>query len=253
MGYYFAAIKLRKLKQHIPNSLTAGNLFLGCLSIISALDGRLQEAAWFIGFAAILDFFDGFVARLLNAHGELGKQLDSLADVVSFGVAPGMIFYKISEEYLFFGPNFPQFVPLIVALSYLPFLIPVFSAIRLAKFNIDTRQSQSFIGVPTPANALFICSLPFVITSGPAWAASIVVSKYFLLIFPPLSAWLLLAELPLFALKFKNFSFQDNKVRYLFLLGCVALLGLFQYFGLGLSIMLYVLLSLLIHLKLIKI
>lgn len=240
------------MKKHIPNALTSLNLFFGCLAIISSLEGDLKQAAWYIATAAILDFFDGFIARLLNAHSEIGKQLDSLADVVSFGVAPGMIFYGISHDYLAFGSGFPQFVPLLVALSYAPFLIPIFSAIRLAKFNIDTRQSDSFIGVPTPANALFICAIPFVLETGPAFATELFSSSYFLLLFPFISAYLLVAELPLFALKFKNFSFEANKLRYLFLLGALLLIIIFQYFGLGLSIVLYVLLSLLVHLKLIK-
>ena len=244
--------KTNKVKKHIPNALTSLNLFFGCLAIISSLEGDLKQAAWFIATAAILDFFDGFIARLLNAYSEIGKQLDSLADVVSFGVAPGMIFYSISHDYLAFGSNFPQFVPLVVFLSYTPFLIPIFSAIRLAKFNIDTRQSDSFIGVPTPANALFICSIPFVLESGPDFATNLFSSSYFLLLFPFISAYLLVAELPLFALKFKTFSFEPNKLRYLFLLGALLLILTFQYFGLGLSIVLYVLLSLLVHLKLIK-
>jgi len=243
---------LPALKKLIPNSLTALNLFFGCQSIISSLEGNLQQAAWFIGIAAILDFFDGFVARLLNAYSEIGKQLDSLADVVSFGVAPGMIFYVISQDHLLFGNSFPMYVPLLILFSYLPFLIPIFSAVRLAKFNIDTRQSDSFIGLPTPANALFICAIPFVLESGPGWAALLFASKYFLLLFPIVSSYLLVAELPLFALKFKNFSFTDNSLRYLFLLGCGVLIFFFHYFGVGLSIVLYVLLSLLVHLKLIK-
>jgi CDP-diacylglycerol--serine O-phosphatidyltransferase len=243
---------LPALKKLIPNSFTALNLFFGCQSIISSLEGNLQQAAWFIGIAAILDFFDGFVARLLNAYSEIGKQLDSLADVVSFGVAPGMIFYVISQDHLLFGNSFPMYVPLLIVFSYLPFLIPIFSAVRLAKFNIDTRQSDSFIGLPTPANALFICAIPFVLESGPDWAAILFASKYFLLLFPIVSSYLLVAELPLFALKFKNFSFTDNSLRYLFLLGCGVLIFFFHYFGVGLSIVLYVLLSLLVHLKLIK-
>ena len=243
---------LPALKKLIPNSFTALNLFFGCQSIISSLEGNLQQAAWFIGIAAILDFFDGFVARLLNAYSEIGKQLDSLADVVSFGVAPGMIFYVISQDHLLFGNSFPMYVPLLIVFSYLPFLIPIFSAVRLAKFNIDTRQSDSFIGLPTPANALFVCAIPFVLESGPDWAALLFASKYFLLLFPIISSYLLVAELPLFALKFKNFSFTDNSLRYLFLLGCGVLIFFFHYFGVGLSIVLYVLLSLLVHLKLIK-
>jgi CDP-diacylglycerol---serine O-phosphatidyltransferase len=242
-------MKLRIVIKHIPNTITAGNLFLGCLSIVATFDGNLTEASYFILAAALLDFFDGFAARILNVHSEIGKQLDSLADVVSFGVAPGFIFYSISQEHLVFEYSFLQFVPLMVLISYLPFLIPVFSAVRLAKFNIDERQSDSFIGVPTPANSMFICSVALVMDSGPFYAQEIFTSVGFLSLFPILSAWLLVAELPLFALKFKQFSWKGNEIRYLFLLACLLLLLTFQYFGIGLSIILYVLLSLFTHLK----
>lgn len=234
--------------KHIPNLFTAGNLFLGCLAIVSALDGQLTTAAWYIGIAGILDFFDGFIARALKVSGELGKQLDSLADVVSFGVAPGMIFYNLHQEYLVFTSAFIQFVPLLVVISYLPFLIPVFSGYRLAKFNIDTRQTHSFIGVPTPANALFIASLPFVISSGPAWASDLIISTPFLILFPIVSSYLLISELPLFALKFKSFGFNQNRVRYAFLITCALLILLLNYTGISVSILLYVALSLILHL-----
>ena len=232
------------MKNLIPNSITAGNLFLGCLSIVATFDGNLTTAAYYIGAAAILDFFDGFAARLLNAHSELGKQLDSLADVVSFGVAPGMIFYALSQDYLIFNEHFLQFVPLIIVISYLPFLIPVFSAIRLAKFNIDTRQTDSFIGVPTPAIALFICSIPFVISNGPDFANQLFTSVWFFIFFPILTAYLLVAEIPLFALKFKHFGWQGNEIKFVFILGCLLSILFFKYFGISLSILLYVLLSL---------
>jgi len=235
--------------KHIPNTITAANLFMGCLSIVATFDGNLTEASYFIMAAAVLDFFDGFAARLLNVHSEIGKQLDSLADVVSFGVAPGFIFYAISQDHLVFNYTFLQFVPLMVICSYLPYLIAIFSAVRLAKFNIDTRQTDSFIGVPTPANALFICSIPFVLENGPFFAQEIYTSMGFLLLFPIISSYLLVCELPLFALKFKQFSFKGNEIRYAFILISVLLILIFHYFGIGLSIILYVLLSLFNHLK----
>lgn len=238
IGYYFAE-KISVIK-HIPNTITSGNLFCGCLSIVATFDGNPTLAAGYIILAAILDFFDGFAARLLKVHGELGKQLDSLADVVSFGVAPGFIFYKHSQEHLVFEYGFLQF---------LPFLLIIFSAVRLAKFNIDPRQSDSFIGVPTPANALLICSIPLVMEHGPFLAQTIYTSFLFLTIYPLLFSYLLVAELPLFALKFKHFGFKDNEIRWIFILACILLVSLFQYFGIGLSIILYVLLSLLIHLR----
>ncbi len=240
------------MKNFIPNSITAGNLFFGCLSIVATFDvnltlwgfDNLSVAAIYIGVAAILDFLDGFTARLLKGENEMGKQLDSLADIVSFGVAPGMIFYALSEEHLIFNEHFLQFVPLLVVISYLPFLIPIFSAVRLAKFNIDKRQSDSFIGIPTPAVALFICSIPFVINHGPEFANQLFTSVWFFIFFPILTAYLLIAELPLFALKFKHFHWQGNEIRFVFLGICLLLLFLYNYFGISLSFLLYVLLSL---------
>lgn len=232
------------MKNHIPNAITAANLFFGCLSIIATFDGNLSLAAGYIAVAALLDYIDGFIARLLKAHSEIGKQLDSLADVVSFGVAPGMIFYALSQDYLIFNTHFLQFVPLLVVISYLPLLIPVFSAIRLAKFNLDARQSESFIGVPTPANALFICSIPFVIAAGPDFAVSFFTSVWFIIFYPIISSWLLVAEIPLFALKFKTYGWEVNKIRYIFIISCILLISFFKYFGISLGILLYVLLSL---------
>ncbi len=237
------------MKKHIPNAITAGNLFFGCLSIIATFDENLRLdgenltwAATCIFIAAVFDFFDGFAARLLKVSSAIGKELDSLADMVSFGVAPGMIFYFLSQEYLVFHQI--QFLPLIVVSSYVALLIPVFSAFRLAKFNLDTRQTDSFIGVPTPANALFICAIPFVINgSGPDFAISFFTSVWFIILYPIISSWLLLAEIPLFALKFKTYAWEPNKIRYLFLISCILLITIFKYFGISLGILLYVLLS----------
>lgn len=222
------------LKQHIPNGITSLNLVCGCLSIISALAGDLIMASLFIGGAAVLDFFDGFTARLLGVSGEMGKQLDSLADVVSFGVAPGFILYGIS------GQCFPGSFCIN---RYLFLLIPVFSAIRLAKFNIDTRQSDSFIGVPTPANSIFIGSLPFIMAYDTYGLSGFITSTYFLVIFPFVSAYLLVAELPLLALKFRNFGWKDNKARFILIICCVLSIAIFKFAGLALSIILYILIS----------
>ncbi len=224
------------MKKHIPNALTSFNLLFGCLSIMASLvNNDLELAAYFIGAAAILDFFDGFIARALKAGSEIGKQLDSLADCISFGVAPGFIFYGITGTPI----DFNHFN----ALAYIPFLIPVFSAIRLAKFNIDTRQSESFIGVPTPANSLFIAAIPFVINQNPFGLGLLFESTIFLYAFPFISAYLLVAEIPLFALKFKSFAWNQNQLRYVFLLCSLISLFAFGYLGVNISIVLYILFS----------
>lgn len=224
------------MKKHIPNALTSFNLLFGALSIIASLvNNDLELAAYFIGAAAILDFFDGFVARALKVGSEMGKQLDSLADCISFGLAPGFIFYKIT--------NIPVDFAHFNILAYLPFIIPVFSAIRLAKFNIDTRQTDSFIGVPTPANSLFIAAIPFVIAQNNWGLGSFFENPVFLAVFPFISAYLLVAELPLFALKFKSFSWQANQLRYVFLICCLISLFAFGFLGVNISIILYILFS----------
>lgn len=235
--------------KHIPNAITSANLFFGCLAIVATFDGNPTQAATYIVIAAILDFFDGFAARLLKVSGEMGKQLDSLADVVSFGVAPGFIFYMHSQEHLQFSSGFFQFVPLLILISYLPFSLMIFSAIRLAKFNIDPRQSDSFIGLPTPANALFICAIPFVMENGPLWAENIFTSTLFLSLYPILFSYLLVAELPLFALKFKQFGIKGNEIRYGFIAFCIILISLFTYVGIAMSIVTYVLVSLALKFK----
>ncbi len=235
--------------KHIPNAITSANLFFGCLAIAATFDGNPTLAASYIVIAAILDFFDGFAARILKVSGEMGKQLDSLADLVSFGIAPGFIFYMHSQEHLQFSSQLFQFVPLVILLSYLPFSLMIFSAIRLAKFNIDPRQSDSFIGLPTPANALFICAIPFVMINGPYWAEHIFTSFPFLCLYPIIFSYLLVAELPLFALKFKHFNIKGNEVRYAFIGLCALLITLFTYVGIALCITTYLIISILLKLK----
>ena len=222
------------MKQHIPNAITSANLLFGCLSILSAIQGDLVMASIYIGVSAIMDFFDGFVARLLHVSGELGKQLDSLADVVSFGVAPGFIFYSIAGTC--FGQGF-------CINQYTFLLIPVFSAIRLAKFNLDTRQSDSFIGVPTPANAIFIASLPLILNNDSYGITHLIEHRWFLTAFPILSAYLLVAELPLLALKFKHFKFTGNEAKYVLIISCILSALIFKFAGIALSIIIYILIS----------
>lgn len=221
--------------KHIPNTITALNLVCGCLSIIAALQGELTQASLFIGAAVVLDFFDGFTARALKVSSDIGKQLDSLADVVSFGVAPGMIFFTLAGQC--FSPSG------FCINRYIPFLIPVFSAVRLANFNIDTRQSDSFIGVPTPANAIFIASIPFILQHDTYGLSGLFQHPYFLTLFPFISAYMLVAELPLLALKFKNFAWKGNEFRFILIISSVLCGVLFHYLGIAIAILLYILIS----------
>ena len=205
------------IKRHIPNSLTCCNLISGCVATGCAFYGQYQYAVLMIVIGAVFDFFDGMVARALGVSSPIGKELDSLADVVTFGVAPSAIIF-----YLFHEVHMPEMlVPIKDLLPYTAFLMAAFSALRLAKFNLDERQSQQFIGLPTPANALFWGSL---VLGGHAFLVSLKFNAVFLFLFMLLFCMLLVCEVPMLALKFKNFSWQDNKERYVFLLGCLPLL-----------------------------
>ncbi|MES2287038.1 MAG: CDP-alcohol phosphatidyltransferase family protein [Bacteroidota bacterium] len=236
------------IKKNIPNTITCGNLFCGCLAVVCAFNDNLLWSAYLVGIAGVLDFLDGFLARLLNVHSEIGKQLDSLADMVTFGLVPGVVMFIFlsNATAIYAGTSGSN----MVALSYLPlfaFIITIFSAIRLAKFNIDTRQTSSFIGVPTPANALLICSLPLIHFFQPNIGnfnlIPILENVWFLLGLTILMSYLLVAELPLFALKFKNFGWADNKIRYSFLIASIVMLLLFQFIAIPFIIFLYVILS----------
>jgi CDP-diacylglycerol---serine O-phosphatidyltransferase len=244
------------IKKHIPNAITCGNLFCGCLAIVSAFHGNLVASAYLVGIAAVLDFFDGFVARLLKVGGELGKQLDSLADMVTFGVVPGIVMYHLIDLSIQATENNYSdrsiFSDNLHYLSYIGFIITVFSCIRLAKFNIDTRQTNSFIGVPTPANTILICSIPLINHYQPVvlgfQVTAITGHLFFLIGLSLLMSYLLIAELPLFALKFKNFGWTDNKIRYSFLIISVLLLILFQFIAIPFIIFLYIVLSIISNL-----
>jgi CDP-diacylglycerol--serine O-phosphatidyltransferase len=217
--------------KHIPNTLTCLNLICGMAGIYCVLEGQLFFGAYFIFAAAICDFLDGFAARLLNAHSEIGAQLDSLADMVTFGALPAFIVFQMLQT---INPD--------SYLSFLAFFIAIQSAIRLAKFNIDTRQTERFIGVPTPANALLISTLPFLAEKF-VWAHNLVYNPVFLLIVSLGFALLLTAEIPLIALKFKQFDLKANIYRYLTLaigLTCLLTMGIA---GIPFAIISYVVLS----------
>jgi CDP-diacylglycerol--serine O-phosphatidyltransferase len=196
-------------------------------------------AAYFVLTAAILDFLDGFVARALNAQSELGKQLDSLADVVSFGVAPGMILYNFAGSC--------STVDGFCITPYFALLIPIFSAVRLAKFNIDTRQSDSFIGLPTPACAMLVISIPFTHDTF-VLIQPIMQSQYFIRAFSMIMAYLLVSEISMISLKFKNLGIANNLSRYLLIaISAISIIWL-GIPGLTLAILFYILLSIITHL-----
>jgi CDP-diacylglycerol--serine O-phosphatidyltransferase len=231
-----------EIKKHIPNIITCGNLFCGCLAIVFAFHADLIFTSYLVGIAAVLDFLDGFAARLLKVHSEIGKQLDSLADMVTFGVVPGIVLFLMISNVAKDSLNW---------LPYIAFLIPIFSALRLAKFNIDTRQSDSFIGVPTPATAILICSLPliekFQSQIGSFNTIDFTDNPYFLLSLTILLSYLMVAEIPLFAIKFKNFTWGDNKIRYCFLIISAIMLILFQFIAIPFVIFWYIILSVIIN------
>lgn len=197
------------MKRHIPNSITCCNLISGCVATVFALRGVYDVAVLAIIIGAVFDFFDGMSARLLGVSSPIGKELDSLADDITFGLAPAAMLYSLLCEV---APN--AYIP------YAAFLMAAFSALRLAKFNLDTRQTTSFIGLPTPANALFWGSL---IVGQHDRLVSLPYATWLLLLGMALCCYLLVAELPLFALKFKNLSWRSNSGRYIFLLVCLPL------------------------------
>lgn len=220
------------IRKHIPNALTCCNLLCGCVGIVLVFEGRLLLAPYLIWLAAIFDFLDGFAARLLKVSSPIGGELDSLADNITFGLLPAVIVFAMVKE-----PGLPVWVP------YLAFVIAVFSALRLAKFNVDTRQTDSFIGLPTPANALFISALPLVLAYS-SLPVGFIGNPWFLLITSFILSFLLVAELPLLALKFKSFSWAENKLKYIFLITSVVLVILFKFVAIPLIILLYILISL---------
>jgi len=232
------------IKKHIPNSITLLNLVSGSVAVILAVEGQIITAVALVGLAAVFDFFDGFFARLLHVKSEIGKELDSLADVISFGLTPSVILFCLIRE----NPALQSYQGLSGILPYSALLIAAFSALRLAKFNLDTRQSTSFLGLPTPANALFIVSLALISGSQALQEAgllsSIAGNLYFQLALIPLSCFLLVSEIPLFAIKFSDgFSFSANKLKYIFALFTVIALIAFQWAGIPIVVILYVAIS----------
>lgn len=227
------------IRKHIPNAITCLSLISGCVATVMALDGRLRTAAACVAMAAVFDFLDGLSARLLHAYSAIGKELDSLSDLVCFGLAPGMIVFSLlreaSEALPFGGAN-----------AYIPFLscvIPVFSGLRLAKFNVDDRQGVSFLGLPVPAHALFWSSSGYALQP----LASPHALLFTLLLIPSilLSSCLLVSEVPMFSLKIQSLGWKGNEKRYALAVGSLGFILLFGFPGIAAAVLLYVLLSVL--------
>ncbi|MGB2129682.1 MAG: CDP-alcohol phosphatidyltransferase family protein [Flavicella sp.] len=238
-------------KKHLPNAITMCNLFSGCIAVFYAVIGSLDYAALFVVIGIVFDFFDGFAARILKVQGELGKQLDSLADMVTSGLVPGIVLFQLllqasskSEVSALFQMESFEFLP------FLGLIVTLASAYRLANFNIDTRQTTSFIGLPTPANTLLIVSLPLIIEYSDAlWLVDLLRNQFVLVVLVFLSSYFLNANIPLFALKFKSFAWRDNSYKYVFLGFSIILLFAFQYAAIPLVIFSYLLFSMVYNYK----
>ena len=223
------------MKKHIPNTITCLNLISGCIATYYAFQGCYEMALLFIVIGAVFDFFDGMSARLLHVSSPIGKELDSLADDITFGFAPSAIVFSYLS-------------PETELLPFLVFIMAAFSALRLAKFNLDERQALGFIGLPTPANALFWGAL--IVGAGDWMKSAPFVGPNLSLVIPIgvfISCWLLVAEIPMFALKFKTWGWKGNEVKYIFLLTCIPLLLMFEISGLAIIIAWYVVLSVVSH------
>lgn len=235
---------------HIPNTITCLNLFSGSIATLMAFEGYLITASILIGCSAIFDFCDGLAARILKAYSPMGKELDSLADIISFGFAPGAIAFSYLKIGVLGGIDI-DFNPELLSISTLAilfsaFLIPVFSGLRLAKFNVDTRQTTSFIGMPTPANAMFWASWPLVIHWGNYPSIEQIITNPWVII-PTIiiTSLLLVSELPMFALKVKSLKWGDNKIRYSFIITLIILAILVKWLVIPLIILVYILFSIL--------
>ncbi len=238
----------KSIVKHIPNFITSLNLVCGILSIIMMIEGKIIPAFYFILLAAVFDFLDGLSARILDAYSDVGKQLDSLADMVSFGVAPALLmFYYIKYSFLLHQSGFAietvAWYEIIVLYSAI--LIAVASGFRLAKFNIDPNQSFTFSGLPTPANAILIASAGLVIFSPdfPESLSQFILNPYLLFTSTLVLSFLLVCKIPMFSLKFKDYKFANNITRYIFLLISFALLIIFKVIAIPVIIIIYILIS----------
>jgi len=226
----------RRVRKHLPNAITCANLFSGCIGIVFTFQHNLLFASYAIFLAAIFDFFDGFASRMLQSFSGIGKDLDSLADLVSFGVLPSAIMYQLFLE----APQIDHISPY---LNFIAFLIPVFSALRLAKFNIDERQAEIFIGLPTPANAILIASIPLILNQHYAEFSTYILNPYGLSCFVLIMCSLLVAEIPLMSLKFKSPDVHENIYRYLLLGLSVIMIVIFKFVAVPVILFMYITLS----------
>ncbi len=236
--------------KHIPNIITLSNLFAGCLATVFAFKGDPLTATWFVMAGAVLDFLDGSAARILKAGSPIGKQLDSLADLITFGMAPAAVMFHFLHTSLVYNQSGMENV-----LPYLAFFLVVFSALRLGKFNIDDNQSDTFTGLPTPANALFLVSLPLALSAS---GSETLLSGFFewlsgchhcLLAWTAMQCFLLISPIRMFSLKFKKPGIAANSVRYLFLAGSLIILLLGGRASLFLIMLWYILLASVMHMS----
>lgn len=236
------------MKKHIPNFITLLNVFCGCVAAVFAVLNKLEIAAIFVALGIFFDFFDGLAARALDVKSELGLQLDSLADMITSGLVPGIVMFQLlamsqtsgwgDGSHFFLESSSLQFKNL---LPFFGYVITMASGYRLAKFNIDENQTSSFIGLPTPANALLILSLPLILMyQNNEFLNTLILNQWFLIILTILSAYLLNANIPLFALKFKNMSFKDNAMRYIFIIISLVLIITMKFMAIPLIILFYV-------------
>ena len=236
------------MKNHIPNIITLFNLLSGILSIYAIMNGNIELAAYLIFVAAGFDFLDGLAARLLNAKSAMGAELDSLADVVSFGVAPGFImFYMLSVSHGQPGHTAENFS----IIPFLAFVIPAFGALRLAKFNVDTEQTTSFRGLPIPAMAILVASLPLIRSSlfeEKEFFYMIITNTYFLLAITIVGSILMVSRFPMFSLKFVGIGFKNNMTKYIFLGISLLLLIFLQIVAIPFIVLLYLFISLVVYL-----
>lgn len=238
------------IKKHLPNAITLLNLLSGLIALVYAFDDNLQMAFLWVCMGIFLDFWDGFAARVLKVSSPLGVQLDSLADMVTSGVVPGVAMYQmlahIQENYDQYAVTDETFYMKLV--PFIGFIITLGSCMRLARFNIDTRQTDSFIGLPTPANALFILSIPMITNTTSSDLIFTIFSNPYVLVFISLfSAFIMNAEIPLFSLKTKNKNLSDNKITLLFLGICALLLLFFRFEAIPVIIAFYIALSVILN------